>query len=627
MVFGAPPNVTTFGAATTAAQQLQLQQLQLLQQFASSTPSLPVCGGASACTPPDTPADCEPPMKKHKLSVTDWQATSSPNEMAWSFFMQNEWHKVYTDTKTEVTHDFVAKLDKGFQFSSEDNVWIYFRRNHFQVSCYLDVRGCPTPTPNISFVANGDTLCPVEYLWVHVFGVKSADSGCFQNVELYQTNAKREKQQQQPPQRIPFKCGAQTIVPRLHFVKSTSNNTRKNGTINPSQEFFHVVVMLSAESGGTMYPVSAKMCAPIIVRGCHPGKSKNHSHSSLPQPPPMQPLQPFPAATAQPLPELLQTYITPSPNSSSSAGSSPTTVSPLGLLTSPAVPPTALPPEFFPTVTSTTPTTASLQPPLQQPPAPATTDSLILPGTTFTGSVGINTLPTEALSVVGNISVTGNVFHPSDMRVKQDIQPLDTKETLYNLQRLHLYKYNMKEGLIGGGAPSKQHGVLAQELQHVLPHAVVETSTTVNLANGEKVENLMMVDKDALFMEAVGATLEIAKRVDQLDDTVAAVAVAANSPAKLAAFDDVENGFDGSVPLLRTRGVSKKGWIAIGAGALLFVVACLMVAFGLWFVLAGPGERPNGGDPNDVHPRPPHSQDPMDPFNVGGEHGPDRFPF
>ena len=50
------------------------------------------------------------------------------------------------------------------------------------------------------------------------------------------------------------------------------------------------------------------------------------------------------------------------------------------------------------------------------------------------GRVGINTdKPEEALSVNGNIRVTGCIEHPSDMRIKTDILPV--KYTIARLKK------------------------------------------------------------------------------------------------------------------------------------------------------------------------------------------------
>ncbi|CAH3183657.1 unnamed protein product, partial [Porites evermanni] len=58
------------------------------------------------------------------------------------------------------------------------------------------------------------------------------------------------------------------------------------------------------------------------------------------------------------------------------------------------------------------------------------------------GRVGINTdKPEEALSVHGNLKVTGRLVHPSDSRVKESIEEVDTSEQLKNVSKMKLYRY------------------------------------------------------------------------------------------------------------------------------------------------------------------------------------------
>ena len=54
-----------------------------------------------------------------------------------------------------------------------------------------------------------------------------------------------------------------------------------------------------------------------------------------------------------------------------------------------------------------------------------------LPDTVFHhGRVGINTdRPDEALVVHGNVKVMGSLMHPSDVRVKEDIQEVRARQT------------------------------------------------------------------------------------------------------------------------------------------------------------------------------------------------------
>ena len=66
--------------------------------------------------------------------------------------------------------------------------------------------------------------------------------------------------------------------------------------------------------------------------------------------------------------------------------------------------------------------------------------------TVYHGNVGINIdAPSEALAVAGNIKVTGTVLHPSDMRIKEDIEPMDTGSQLENVKNLKLYTYRLTE--------------------------------------------------------------------------------------------------------------------------------------------------------------------------------------
>lgn len=58
------------------------------------------------------------------------------------------------------------------------------------------------------------------------------------------------------------------------------------------------------------------------------------------------------------------------------------------------------------------------------------------------GSIGINTeAPDEALSVIGNIKLSGAIMQPCDSRLKTSLQPASTVEHLSRLRRMQLYEY------------------------------------------------------------------------------------------------------------------------------------------------------------------------------------------
>nr|CAB3264167.1 myelin regulatory factor-like [Phallusia mammillata] len=143
------------------------------------------------------------------------------------------------------------------------------------------------------------------------------------------------------------------------------------------------------------------------------------------------------------------------------------------------------------------------------------------------GRVGINyDHPDEALVVHGNIKLTGHLMQPSDKRAKEGIQEVDTETQLKNVSNIRICKYQYSpEYAMHAGIDSNrvETGVIAQELACVMPEAVRETGD-VQLENGETIPNFLVVDKDRLYMENVGAVKQIYKlttnfeeRIDELE--------------------------------------------------------------------------------------------------------------
>lgn len=75
---------------------------------------------------------------------------------------------------------------------------------------------------------------------------------------------------------------------------------------------------------------------------------------------------------------------------------------------------------------------------------------------------------------------------------------MDTKEQLKNVQQLRVvrYKYNPEFAKMLGLAENEamDTGVIAQEVQKILPEAVKETGD-IELANGDKIDNFLVVNK------------------------------------------------------------------------------------------------------------------------------------
>ncbi|XP_074097384.1 uncharacterized protein LOC141526324 isoform X1 [Cotesia typhae] len=140
------------------------------------------------------------------------------------------------------------------------------------------------------------------------------------------------------------------------------------------------------------------------------------------------------------------------------------------------------------------------------------------------GRVGINTdRPDEALVVHGNMKVTGHIVQPSDARAKQNVQEVDTREQLRNVQQLRVvrYRYAPEFALHSGLGIKAQEdtGVIAQEVQQILPEAVLPAGDIV-LPNGQRIDNFLVVNKERIFMENIGAVKELCKVTDSLETRI-----------------------------------------------------------------------------------------------------------
>uniref|UniRef100_A0A8C2YE33 Myelin regulatory factor like n=1 Tax=Coturnix japonica TaxID=93934 RepID=A0A8C2YE33_COTJA len=135
------------------------------------------------------------------------------------------------------------------------------------------------------------------------------------------------------------------------------------------------------------------------------------------------------------------------------------------------------------------------------------------------GRVGINTdAPDEALVVCGNAKVMGRVMHPSDSRAKENIREVDTNEQLRRITQMRLVEYDYKPEFasVMGIENTHETGIIAQEVKELLPQAVREAGD-VAFNDGEKIENFLMVDKDQIFMENVGAVKQLCKLTNNLE--------------------------------------------------------------------------------------------------------------
>ncbi|XP_017350307.1 myelin regulatory factor-like protein isoform X1 [Ictalurus punctatus] len=146
-----------------------------------------------------------------------------------------------------------------------------------------------------------------------------------------------------------------------------------------------------------------------------------------------------------------------------------------------------------------------------------TPDSLVCQGL-----VGINTdSPDEALVVCGNAKIMGTVMHPSDSRAKENIKEVDSTEQLRRIAQMRIVEYDYKPEFASKMGINEVHetGIIAQEVRELLPTAVKEVGD-VTCSDGQKIPNFLMVDKEQIFMENVGAVKELCKLTDNLETRI-----------------------------------------------------------------------------------------------------------
>ncbi|XP_061438724.1 myelin regulatory factor-like protein [Rhineura floridana] len=311
--------------------------------------------------------------------------------------------------------------NKGFNFSTADDAFVCQKKNHFQITVYIQVVGHP------KFVKTHLGLKPAEAFYLKVFGIKMEAPN--QVIIAEQSQSDRSKKPFYPVKvNLPADQVTTVTLARLHFSETTANNMRKKGKPNPDQRYFMLVAGLYAVSQGQSYLVTAHVSERIIVRASNPGQFETDSDM------------------------LWQRGQVP--------------------------------------------------------------ESVICHG-----RVGINTdAPDEALVVCGNMKVMGAVMHPSDIRAKQNIHEVDTYEQLRRIAQIRLVEYDYKPEFASVMGINQLHetGVIAQEVQELLPRAV-RNAGHFTCENGEKVDNFLMVDKDGIFMENVGAVKQLCKLTNNLE--------------------------------------------------------------------------------------------------------------
>lgn len=131
---------------------------------------------------------------------------------------------------------------------------------------------------------------------------------------------------------------------------------------------------------------------------------------------------------------------------------------------------------------------------------------------------------------------------------------LDARQQLQNIRDLPMYGYQLRPEFadVAGRAEGDRYeaGVMAQDVQRVMPDAV-RTNGSVTLADGNVVEDLLVVNRERVFMENVGAVQQLARVTDNLEARLRELEVADSSappsypsgaPPPAAATSDAAGG-------------------------------------------------------------------------------------
>jgi len=120
-------------------------------------------------------------------------------------------------------------------------------------------------------------------------------------------------------------------------------------------------------------------------------------------------------------------------------------------------------------------------------------------------SIGVGGTPSN---VAGEIRATGDIvaFYSSDIRLKENIVPI--KNALEKVEAISGNTYDWKAGFeTVHSHTGNDVGVIAQEIEKVLPHAVVDRETGYKAVNYEKIVPLL-----------IEAIKELSAKIDKLEN-------------------------------------------------------------------------------------------------------------
>ncbi|KAL7027562.1 hypothetical protein ACKWTF_005484 [Chironomus riparius] len=181
-------------------------------------------------------------------------------------FQQHQWHTLLDHNHQELAMPhFRVDADKGFNFSNSDDAFVCQKKNHFQITCHVQLHG------NGVYVKTQNNIEKVRTFHLHFYGVKLETPA--QTIRIEQSQSDRSKKPFYPVLvDLQNSQVGKITVGRLHFSETTCNNMRKKGRPNPEQRYFQLVVGLHAHTYTGYFPIISHASERIIVRASNPGQ-------------------------------------------------------------------------------------------------------------------------------------------------------------------------------------------------------------------------------------------------------------------------------------------------------------------------------------------------------------------
>ena len=260
--------------------------------------------------PPSAPTSLDQPSR-----------SSHPRQDGPPFEETKVIHPVLTARNQQLMPDIAANIQKGF--FQVDQKWTCYRRNYFTVSCSFNLRPSTVDTPFYLQRSANHTPEIIGQFAVSI-SAKTAVLNTNQESEtraLVQHTPKRDKATESIPGKVIVQPAVSSLMPsssslatsphlytgsqhgspgvlvdynpnygssqhqappgshtfeRIQFQKATANNGKRRA----QQQYFHIVVELSADVGRTGDPqwvkIATKESHPMVVRGRSPGHYKDN---------------------------------------------------------------------------------------------------------------------------------------------------------------------------------------------------------------------------------------------------------------------------------------------------------------------------------------------------------------